>query len=103
MSDFPQQSVSPRAHVDGDPHYGRCGWTYLGQRCRYPGACSHGTLGRGPWYCIDHLMCSDPDKGAETVRESRNYSASFDPRSERRLFRPAAAEVLVQEEPGSGG
>ena len=103
MNDFPQGDLSPRAHADGDPYHGRCAWTYLGKRCRYPGGCSHGTLGRGPWYCIDHLICGDPEKGAEIVHESRDYTAGFDPRAERRIFNAAQAEELVQEEPGSGG
>lgn len=47
-----------------------CEWISNGERCRYMGAHSDGTLGGGPWYCRLHRNCHDQAVGAQIVSNS---------------------------------
>lgn len=48
----------------------RCEWIASGERCRYPGAFSDGTLGAGPWYCSGHSRAHNQTAGAAIVHQS---------------------------------
>jgi hypothetical protein len=54
----------------GDPFHLCCEWISAGERCRYPGAFSDGTLGNGPWYCSSHRLCHDLAAGAIITERS---------------------------------
>jgi hypothetical protein len=53
--------------------YEFCAWKADGDQCRYPGTCSSGLLGGGPWYCSFHFSCTSAAYGAEVVNASRDY------------------------------
>jgi hypothetical protein len=50
----------------------RCAWSDGRERCHFPGVCSHGTRGEGPWYCREHFNC-DIEKGMKVLEESRSF------------------------------
>ena len=58
-----------------DPNFGyiRCDWDSPSGRCRYPGALSSGTSGRGPWFCSAHWDSPSRQIGAQIVEASLDY------------------------------
>lgn len=92
----PKQIAKTGAGLDLNRH--RCAWDASGQRCRYPGTSSFGTLGDGPWYCSPHFRCSSGALGQAIVEESqalhfRDYTA-------RTMYEAALEAYLARPMPG---
>lgn len=75
MAESEQKSVSQHAAN------GLCMWEG-GDKCFYPGGCSHSIRGGGPYFCRFHIHGLRPEEAARVAEESRlesNRKAYYKP------------------------
>jgi hypothetical protein len=84
-----------------DPFHGKCSWFDGTDRCRFPGAMSHGLKGDGKLLCAFHFFNGDPTHGARIVKASFDWDGS--PEDYLRLRKEFATRPTVVAHPGGEG